>query len=106
LKNKFNIGDRVINSATSLAPIQIGVITAVLCPENYKKNTRVVTSFEGWDNLFPNWMKKPVYFVELDYASTIVASGVSSHPDAFKKHPRLAFVEDDLKLFASKSEPV
>ena len=96
MEPKFSIGQHIINSSKSIAPIQTGTIKGVVTGDLYSMFAGPMTDL--WKEQFPHWKEKFVYYVELDMPSKPVGS---THPIS-KFLPALkwmAFAEDDLSLF-------
>ncbi len=101
----FNIGERVINSGRTAAPIQSGTISGIMLGASYAK--LLTGRPDLWDLIFPDWPNKMVYFVDLDIPSAPVSAlykGIINDEFCFEKRPVLAFTEEDLRLFQPPEE--
>jgi len=112
MKNKFNIGDKVHNLKTGnkITGTIVGVITASFYLFR-KQKIDLSLELPYWTNLYKNWSKKCVCFVELDKPTPhcTVAEFVKHKPDDvsemeavidFNKLPLLSYMaypEDDLR---------
>jgi hypothetical protein len=105
----FNIGDRVINSGKTSAGIQFGTVVGIIKAEIYffmfigeinyylDPQSQAADAIRKYNDLFPGWENKLMYFVHLDVASATVAHL------GLPKFSLMAFVEDDLKEFSIES---
>lgn len=99
---KFNIGDKVINRPTSLAPVHKGRVVGMMEGQTYKDYMGVPT--EVWDVKTPDWTDRFVYYVLLDTPSQRLHAEFNYVKDNDVKFNVMTYTEDDLMLFEIKEE--